>query len=114
MLQCAIAIQLAKAMGATVIAAASSAEKRQTCINQGGADYAIDYTPGGTGKSCTSLLQFVMRCLLQCFSCICQRIHSVSALQCNAWRCDRSVALVVILALLLTCTGAVSAGRIAY
>jgi NADPH:quinone reductase len=52
-------MQLAKAMGATVIAAASSEEKRQTCINQGGADYAIDYTPGGTGTSCTSMLPTV-------------------------------------------------------
>jgi NADPH:quinone reductase-like Zn-dependent oxidoreductase len=45
----AIITQLAKAMGATVIAAASSEEKRQTCIIQGGADYSIDYTPTATG-----------------------------------------------------------------
>ena len=37
------AIQIAKAMGAIVIAAASSEEKRQLCLREG-ADYALDYT----------------------------------------------------------------------
>ena len=37
------AIQIAKAMGAIVIAAASSEEKRQLCLREG-ADHAVDYT----------------------------------------------------------------------
>lgn len=38
------AIQIAKALGATVIATAGSAEKLKICKEKGGADYAIDYT----------------------------------------------------------------------
>ncbi|NLC35006.1 MAG: NADPH:quinone oxidoreductase family protein [Alcaligenaceae bacterium] len=37
------AIQIAKAMGAVVIAAASSEEKRQLCLREG-ADHVVDYT----------------------------------------------------------------------
>ena len=39
------AIQVAKAFGATVIATAGSAEKRQACLEEG-ADHAIDYRSG--------------------------------------------------------------------
>lgn len=38
------AIQIAKALGATVIATAGSAEKLKICKERGGADYAVDYT----------------------------------------------------------------------
>lgn len=38
------AIQIAKSLGCKVIATASSASKLQVCIDQGGADFAVNYS----------------------------------------------------------------------
>eukprot|EP00611_Tribonema_gayanum_P004381 TRINITY_DN13551_c0_g1_i1.p1 TRINITY_DN13551_c0_g1~~TRINITY_DN13551_c0_g1_i1.p1 ORF type:complete len:326 (+),score=94.45 TRINITY_DN13551_c0_g1_i1:94-1071(+) len=45
------AVQLSKAMGAKVLAIASTAAKRRTCLDVGGADAALEYTPEGTSGS---------------------------------------------------------------
>lgn len=44
------AVQIAKALGAKVIATAGSAEKLKVCKERGGADYALDYTKDGWQK----------------------------------------------------------------
>jgi NADPH:quinone reductase len=44
------AVQLAKALGAKVIAAAGSAQKLDVAKKYGGADYGIDYTKQGWQK----------------------------------------------------------------
>ncbi|KZS98330.1 alcohol dehydrogenase [Sistotremastrum niveocremeum HHB9708] len=44
------AVQIAKALGAKVIATAGSPEKLEVCKRVGGADYAVDYTKEGWQK----------------------------------------------------------------
>lgn len=44
------AVQIAKMLGCKVIATAGSAEKRQICIDKGGADFAVDYGKDGWQK----------------------------------------------------------------
>ena len=43
-------MQIAKALGAKVIATAGSAEKLRVCKEKGGADHALDYTKDGWQK----------------------------------------------------------------
>lgn len=50
------AVQIGKAMGANVIAASSSEEKRRTCLDVGGTDHAIIY---GEGPGLSSLKRSV-------------------------------------------------------